>query len=73
MVNEFGSAACGAQDIIPPNSLLNTADALGIPNININNHAGGLPALAVTGFVSFDTGGRIRNSAEPCPCNMRTS
>ena len=57
MVNEVRIGGVRwAQDIIPPNSLFNTADALGIPNININNHAGGLPALAVTGFVSFDTG-----------------
>ena len=45
-----------AQDITPPNSAYNTAAALGIPNININDHSGGFPALAVTGFVSFDTG-----------------
>jgi hypothetical protein len=29
---------------------------MGIPNININNNAGGLPALTVSGLVAFDTG-----------------
>ena len=37
-------------DINPIGNAFNTATAVGIPGININNHAGGLPALTITGF-----------------------
>src|SRR5579872_210726 len=37
-------------DINPIGNQFNTATAVGIPGININNHAGGLPALTITGF-----------------------
>ncbi|MBS1835952.1 MAG: TonB-dependent receptor [Acidobacteria bacterium] len=38
------------QNINPLNNQFNTADAVGIPGININDKSGGLPALNVTGF-----------------------
>ena len=37
-------------DINPIGNAFNTATAVGIPGININNHAGGLPGLTITGF-----------------------
>lgn len=38
------------QNINPLNNEFNTADAIGIPGINVNDKAGGLPALNITGF-----------------------
>ncbi len=40
-------------NIIPPDSAFNTAAGLGIPGININNNAGGLPGYAVTGYATI--------------------
>jgi hypothetical protein len=37
-------------DINPIGNAFSTATAVGIPGININNHSGGLPALAITGY-----------------------
>jgi len=37
-------------DISPLGNPFNTASAVGIPGINVNNYSGGLPALAITGF-----------------------
>jgi hypothetical protein len=37
-------------DINPIGNAFNTANAVGIPGINVNNHAGGLPGLTITGF-----------------------
>lgn len=37
-------------NINPIGNAFDTATAVGIPGININNHAGGLPALTITGF-----------------------
>ena len=37
-------------DINPIGNAFNTATTIGIPGININNHSGGLPALAITGY-----------------------
>jgi hypothetical protein len=37
-------------DINPLGNGVNTAAAVGIPGINVNNYSGGLPALAITGF-----------------------
>ncbi|MEO7143679.1 MAG: carboxypeptidase-like regulatory domain-containing protein, partial [Bryobacteraceae bacterium] len=36
--------------INPIGNAFNTAAALGIPGINVNNHAGGLPAMTISGF-----------------------
>jgi carboxypeptidase family protein len=38
------------QQIEPLGNAFNTATELGIPGININNHAGGLPAFTITGY-----------------------
>lgn len=38
------------QNITPLNNQFNTADAVGIPGININDKSGGLPALNITGY-----------------------
>ena len=38
------------QNITPLGNEFNTADAIGIPGININDKSGGLPAIAITGF-----------------------
>ena len=38
------------QNINPLNNQFNTADAVGIPGININDKSGGLPALNISGF-----------------------
>lgn len=38
------------QHILPLGNPFNTASAIGIPGININDKAGGLPALTITGF-----------------------
>lgn len=38
------------QNITPLNNEFDTATAVGIPGININDKAGGLPSLAITGF-----------------------
>jgi hypothetical protein len=38
------------QNITPLNNQFNSADAVGIPGININDKSGGLPALNVAGF-----------------------
>ena len=37
-------------DINPIGNAFNTANAIGIPGININNHSGGLPSFSVSGF-----------------------
>jgi hypothetical protein len=37
-------------DINPIGNQFNTASAVGIPGINVNNHAGGLPGLTISGF-----------------------
>ncbi len=44
-------------NIIPPNSAFNTASALGIPGININPNAGGLPGYAITGYATIGDSG----------------
>lgn len=41
------------QNINPLNNEFNTADAVGIPGININDKSGGLPALNITGFAGL--------------------
>jgi len=38
------------QNINPLNNEFNTADAVGIPGININDKSGGLPGLTIAGF-----------------------
>lgn len=38
------------QNIDPLNNGFNTADAIGIPGININDKSGGLPGLNITGY-----------------------
>ncbi len=38
------------QNINPLNNAFNSADAVGIPGININDKSGGLPAMNVSGF-----------------------
>jgi hypothetical protein len=38
------------QNILPQGNPFNTADALGIRGININDKSGGLPAFTITGF-----------------------
>lgn len=42
-----------AMSITPLDMPFKTADALGIPNININNYSGGMPAFHVSGFQIF--------------------
>ena len=37
-------------DINPVGNSFDTASAVGIPGINVNNHAGGLPGLTISGF-----------------------
>ena len=37
-------------NISPIGNAFNTATAIGIPGINVNNHAGGLPAFSISGF-----------------------
>jgi hypothetical protein len=44
-------------NIIPPDSAFNTAAALGIPGININSNAGGLPGYAITGYATIGDSG----------------
>ncbi len=44
-------------NIIPPDSAFNTAAALGIPGININTNAGGLPGYAITGYATIGDSG----------------
>ena len=44
-------------NIIPPDSAFNTAAALGIPGININPNAGGLPGYAITGYATIGDSG----------------
>jgi hypothetical protein len=44
-------------NIIPPDSAFNTASALGIPGININSNAGGLPGYAITGYATIGDSG----------------
>jgi hypothetical protein len=44
-------------NIIPPDSAFNTAAALGIPGININSNAGGLPGYAVAGYATIGDSG----------------
>jgi outer membrane receptor protein involved in Fe transport len=38
------------QNITPLGNPFNTADAVGIPGINVNDKSGGLPALSITGY-----------------------
>ena len=38
------------QHILPLGYAFNTANAIGIPGININDKSGGLPAFTITGF-----------------------
>jgi hypothetical protein len=38
------------QNINPINNEFNTADAVGIPGVNVNDKSGGLPALNISGF-----------------------
>ncbi len=38
------------QNIEPLGNRFNTADAVGIPGVNINDKSGGLPSLSITGF-----------------------
>ena len=38
------------QSISPIGNPFNTADAIGIPGININDKSGGLPAVSITGY-----------------------
>ncbi len=40
-------------DITPADMPFNTANALGIPGININDRAGGLPAFTISGFTQL--------------------
>jgi hypothetical protein len=44
-------------NIIPPDSAFNTAASLGIPGININSNAGGLPGYAITGYATIGDSG----------------
>jgi Carboxypeptidase regulatory-like domain/TonB dependent receptor/TonB-dependent Receptor Plug Domain len=44
-------------NIIPPDSAFNTAAALGIPGININTNAGGIPGYAITGYATIGDSG----------------
>lgn len=44
-------------NIFPPDSAFNTAAALGIPGININNNAGGIPGFAVAGYATIGDSG----------------
>lgn len=38
------------QDILPLGNSVNSAAAVGIPGINVNDKSGGLPALSITGY-----------------------
>ncbi len=40
-------------DITPADSAFNTATALGIPGININDRSGGLPAFTISGYTQL--------------------
>ena len=44
-------------NIIPPDSGFNTAASLGIPGININSNAGGLPGYAIAGNTTIGDSG----------------
>jgi hypothetical protein len=52
------------QNITPLNNEFNTADAVGIPGININDRSGGLPALNIAGFSGLGDGSTFPETSQ---------